>query len=142
MSCLCTAVCGTIVHLDKYSVGKPMFVYRFDWQADSALDVSIDIDFAGRVITRTSMSGGCALRGRHLLKHWLCTQQATTLSPGEAELGGIFKGTSEGTGVQSIGQDLGMDGDLRICTDSPAATAATLHKYLEKKNAEDMCTRH
>ena len=78
-------------------------------------------DFAGCGVTRRSTSGGCALRGSHLIKHWSTAQKAVTLSSGEAELCGIVKGTAEALGIQSIAKDLGVSVQVRIHTDSSAA---------------------
>ena len=43
------------------------------------------------------------------------------MSSGEAELGGVVKGASEGLGLQSIALDLGLGLGLRVHTDSSAA---------------------
>ncbi len=67
----------------------------FEWQPAVDLEVYSDTDFAGCLETRRSTSGGVALRGRHLIKHLSVTQKSVTLSSGEAELGGIVKGTTE-----------------------------------------------
>ena len=61
------------------------------------------------------------MRGGHLLKHWAVTQKTITLSSGEAELGGVVKGATEGIGLQSLAQDLGLDYSLQIYADSSAA---------------------
>ena len=71
--------------------------------------------------TRRSTSGGVAVRGTHLIKHWSCTQRAVTLSSAEAELYGLVKGTTEALGIQSWGLDLGLTMNLRIHADSAAA---------------------
>ena len=75
--------------LCRYVLGAPRMTYQFEWQEPGqALRVFCDTDFAGCPATRRSTSGGCALYGTHLLKHWSSTQKAITLSSGEAELGG------------------------------------------------------
>ena len=71
--------------------------------------------------TRRSTSGGVAIRGTHLIKHWSCTQRAVTLSSAEAELYGLVKGTTEALGIQSWGLDLGLTMQVRIHADSAAA---------------------
>ena len=83
----------------RYLVKHPRLVYDFPWQEELGLDVFVDTDFAGCVQTRRSTSGGCAMIGRHLIKHWSSTQKVLALSSGEAELSGILKGTSEGFGL-------------------------------------------
>ena len=59
--------------------------------------------------------------GGHLLKHWSVTQKTFTLSSGEAELGGVVKAATEGIGLQSLAQDLGLDFSLQLYADSSAA---------------------
>ena len=59
--------------------------------------------------------------GCHLLKHWAVTQKAITLSSGEAELGGLVKGASEGIGLQSLAADLEIGLKLELHADSAAA---------------------
>ena len=84
------------------------------------LSVFVDTDFAGCPLTRRSTSGGCAMRGAHLVKHWAATQKAITLSSGEAELGGIVKGVGEGFGLQALACDLGVRLPIRVFADSSA----------------------
>ena len=52
----------------------------------------------------------------HVLKHLSVTQKYVTLSSGEAELGGVVKGTAEGLGVQTLAADLGLDLALSVYT--------------------------
>ena len=59
--------------------------------------------------------------GSCLIKHWASTQKAVTLSSGEAELGGVVRGTCEGLGLASLGRDLGISLALDVFTDSSAA---------------------
>ena len=108
--------------------------------------------------------------GQHLLKHWSTTQKVLALSSGEAELAGILKGTSEGMGLRSLAQDLGVTVDLHIRTDSSAAIGIcrrtglgkvrhlavgqlwvqeklragefTLHKHPGPENPGDLLTKH
>ena len=66
----------------RYLVAEPRIVYHFQWQQKGRLLAFLDTDFAGCVTTRKSTSGGCALLGRHLVKHWATTQKVITLSSG------------------------------------------------------------
>ena len=59
--------------------------------------------------------------GDHLLKHWSTTQPTIALSSGEAELGGIVKGTTHGLGFQSLAEDLGVKVAIHVKTDATAA---------------------
>ena len=100
---------------------SPRVVYQFAWQAAADLEVFTDTDFAGCRASRRSTSGGCAMRGRHLLKHWSVTQKVVTLSSGEAELAGVVRGASEGCGLQSLAADLCVALQFSIHADSSAA---------------------
>ena len=61
------------------------------------------------------------MRGGHCVRHWSSTQTTVALSSGEAELGGIAKGLSQGLGLRSIAEDLGLKLHLRLSTDVTAA---------------------
>jgi hypothetical protein len=110
-----------LVRVARYLKGAPRVVYGFVWQPECDLRTFVDTDFAGCETTRRSTSGGCAMRGAHLIKHWSSTQKAVTLSSGEAELCGIVKGTAEALGIQSLGRDLGLEMNVSVHTDSSAA---------------------
>ena len=105
----------------RYLAGAVRVVYNFPWQDRGDLLVFVDTDFAGCTATRKSTSGGCAMLGRHVIKHWATTQKVVTLSSGEAELAGIVKGSAEGIGLKSLSLDLGITVDVRIFADSSAA---------------------
>ena len=112
-----------LVRVIRYLVAEPRIVYSYPWQteAEAVMKIYVDTDFAGCMLTRKSTSGGCALRGKHLVKHWSSTQKVVTLSSGEAELAGIVKGASEALGLKSLCADLGLDAHLQIHADSSAA---------------------
>ena len=157
--------------LVKYLVGKPRLVWRFFHQPQcSTLTTDVDTDVAGCVETRRPTSGGVALRGVHLLKHWSTTQSTVTLSSAEAELVGICKGTSIALGLAAVALDLGMSWDLKVRSDASAAIGVcrrrglgrirhlatadlwiqdrlrtgdfVLEKVLGSDNAADMLTKH
>ena len=121
MSAPCSADLAALQHLARYLLGSPRQVYQYRWQPEAALDVYADTDWAGCSETRRSTSGGCALRGSHLIKHWATTQKVVTLSSGEAELAGVVKAASEGLGLQSVARDFGLAVEVRLHTDSSAA---------------------
>ena len=85
------------------------------------LGLNVDTDFAGCRVTRRSTSGGAAVRGNRCVRHWPSTQPTIALSSGEAELGGIPKGPSQGIGLRSIARDLGFDLSLKLRTDATSA---------------------
>jgi hypothetical protein len=105
----------------QYLADSPRLVYTFVWQAPADLRVFTDTDFAGCRTSRRSTSGGCIMRGAHLLKHWSVTQKVITLSSGEAELAGVVRGASEGCGLQSLAADLGVGMKIGLHADSSAA---------------------
>jgi hypothetical protein len=107
--------------LTRYLAAEPRLVYNYAWQPLGGLCVYVDTDFAGCLKTRKSTSGGCALMGSHLIKHWSSTQKVVTLSSGEAELAGIVKGSAEALGLRSLAADLGIPTDVKVYADSSAA---------------------
>jgi hypothetical protein len=108
--------------LGRYLLDSPRVVYDFSWGPNgNQLVVYADTDFAGCRATRRSTSGGCALWGGKLVKHWSTTQKSITLSSGEAELGGVVKAASEALGLQSVAEDLGVLLRIALCADSSAA---------------------
>ena len=106
----------------RFLVGMPRLVYHFEHQIPSdELKVFVDTDFAGCHTSRRSTSGGVAMRGGHCIKHWSSTQTTVALSSGEAELGGICRGASNGLGLQALAADLGIHLTLEVLTDATAA---------------------
>ena len=112
---------GALRRVAAYLAGSPRLVYEYLWQAPADIQVFADTDYAGCVATRRSTSGGCIMRGTHLIKHWSSTQRTVTLSSGEAELLGIVRGCSEALGLQSLAGDLGIKAAISVCGDSSAA---------------------
>ena len=98
-------------------------VYKYDWHActDNVLDVCMDTDVAGCVVTRRSTNGGMIVNGGQCLKHYTTTQSTIALSSGEAELHGISKGFSNVLGIQALARDLGFDYNIRVHSDAAAA---------------------
>ena len=119
--------------LCRYLNGMPRLVYSYPWQKMSnILDVYVDTDFAGCQATRRSTSGGAALIGGCLLKHWSKTQTTISLSSGEAELHGIAYGAAQALGLQSLLADLGWKVRIRIHSDATAAIGICRRKGLGK----------
>ena len=114
--------------LGRYYVGKPRLVYKYAFGKGDAdvLDVFVDTDFAGCSQTRRSTSGGCALVGGRLIKHWSKTQPTIALSSGEAELVGIGQGMAQALGLQSLARD--MDWNLKLTVHSDATAAIGIAK--------------
>ena len=119
--------------LTRYLNGLPRLVYRYPWQEfPEVLDVYADTDFAGCQSTRRSTSGGVALLGSCLLKHWSKTQTTISLSSGEAELHGIAYGAAQALGLQSLLKDLGWHVRIRLHSDATAAIGICRRKGIGK----------
>lgn len=106
------------------------------------VEVFVDTDFAGCQTTRKSTSGGAALLGGCLIKHWSKTQSTISLSSGEAELHGIAMGAAQGIGLQSLLKDLGWKVELKIWSDATAAIGIARRKGLGKirhLDTTDLC---
>ena len=119
--------------LVRYLHGAPRLVWHFKFQDEaSVLTTYVDTDFGGCHTTRRSTSGGAAVRGSHLIKHWSTTQTTVALSSAEAELTGICKGASQGLGLKSVAADLGIDVTLQVMTDATAAIGICRRRGLGK----------
>jgi hypothetical protein len=119
--------------LARYLAGLPRLVYVYKWQAlPDTLDVFVDTDFAGCQATRRSTSGGTAMLGGCLIKHWSKTQSTISLSSGEAELHGIAYGAAQALGLQSLLKDLGWTVKIRVHSDATAAIGICRRKGLGK----------
>ena len=121
--------------LIRYLAGAKRLVWHFGVQETKGPDdltVYVDTDFAGCHVIRRSTSGGATCRGQHLVKHWSTTQSTVALSSGEAELTGIWKGSAQGLGLQSIAMDLGIPLTLRVMSDATAAIGISRRRGLGK----------
>ena len=59
--------------------------------------------------------------GTHCLKSWSKTLSVVALSSGEAELGALIRGATEGLGLISVLRDLGFQCELMLRSDASAA---------------------
>ena len=127
------AAVGALKRRVRYLSGRPRLVWKFGHQHDpQVLTTFVDTDFAGCHQTRRSTSGGAALRGGHLIKHWVHTQPTVALSSAEAELGGICRGASQGLGLCALAKDLNIELNLDIKTDATAAIGVCRRRGLGK----------
>jgi hypothetical protein len=121
-----------VKHIARYLVGQPRLVYEYRFQDHADLDAYVDSDFAGDFTSRKSTSGGCIMRGTHLIKHWSNNQSVIALSSGEAELYGIVTGATHCIGLQSIAADLAVEVEKSLHTDSSAAKGVCERKGIGK----------
>ena len=91
----------------------------------------MDSDWAGSA-DRRSTSGGIIMMEGVAVKHWSRTQKTRAMSSGEAEYYGIVTGCAEGLGLKSLCEDLGLDVDLKLWTDSTAGKSVAGRKCLGK----------
>ena len=111
-----------VKRLGRYLVQWPRCVSCFRWQEQpDGVHAFSDSDWGGDQVSRRSTSGGCILRGTHLMTHWSRTQQVISLSSAEAELHALCKCASEGLCIANMSKELLMDMKLRLLTDSSAA---------------------
>jgi hypothetical protein len=119
--------------LARYLSGMPRLVHKYYYQdAPTCVDVYVDTDFAGCKETRRSTSGGAAMIGKCLVKHWAKTQTTISLSSGESELHGIAQGCAQAIGVQSLLTDMGWRLPLTVHSDATAAIGIARRKGLGK----------
>ena len=113
----------SLKRVGRFYEGHRRLVLRFNFEEENGqVDAYVDSDYAGCPRTRKSTSGGCILRGTHLIRSWSSTQKnAISLSSGEAELYAMVKGVGTGIGIQQLMADLNVEGGLRVHTDSSAA---------------------
>ena len=66
--------------------------------------------------------------GNHLIKTFSQTQETIALSSGELEFYGIVKAAAMGLGMQGLMEDLGVEVEVQVNTDSSAAKSITARK--------------
>ena len=111
-----------VKRVGRYLQQCPRGIYLYSWQTpQEEVCAFTDSDWASCTKTRKSTSGGCVMRGGHLVAHWSRTQQNVALSSAEAELNGICKAAQEGLAARHLAEELNLPVDLIIKTDSSAA---------------------
>ncbi len=112
--------------LARFITGVMAVECECPWQEEreaQTLRIYVDSDSAGCRKTRRSTSGGLAMLGRHPVKTWSATQSVVATSSAEAELYSMAEGASRGLGFQTMLQELGVEAELAVSTDSSAAKA-------------------
>ena len=157
--------------LGRYLKGKPRICRVFRVQAfPKELNMYVDSDHIGDIVTRQGTTGYIAYAGKLAVKGGSGTHTTPALSTGEDEYYSIVRGGSEGLGLKSMSEDLGVQLSVHIYTDSSAAKGLsnrlglsrirhlaarllwiqhylkkkllTMHKVLGTENPSDMCTKH
>ena len=72
------------------------------------------------------------MHGNHNIKTWSTTQQVIALSSGEAEYYGMVKGAGNALGMAGVFQDMGIQYDVVLYTDSSAAKGISSRRGLGK----------
>lgn len=113
---------ASVIRLLRYLRGHERCVTSFRWQSRPAtLRVLTDSDWGGCRWTRRSTSGGVAMVGNHLVRHWSKTQSTVALSSGEAELYSLVLGSAVVLNLQGMMGELGYPITAAVATDSTAA---------------------
>jgi hypothetical protein len=114
--------------LCRYLAGAPRAVQlEGAVVSDTTIDVFVDADWGGCEKTRLSTSGGAIMVYGRCVKVWSSTQKAWARSSGEAELYSATKGATEGLGLQSMCEEIGIQLELQVHTDSDACRG-TVHR--------------
>ena len=115
----------------KYLRSRPVVKCVYKWQARCPyISAYSDSDWAGDRVTRRSTSGGCLLRGMHLIKCWATTQHVIALSSGEAELYACVRVSSEAIGLRSVMEDMGISVKVDVFVDANAAIGMIMKEGL------------
>ena len=72
------------------------------------------------------------MHGNHNIKTWSSTQQVIALSSGEVEYYGMVKGAGNALGISGVLQDMGIQYDVVMDTDSSAAKGISSRRGLGK----------
>ena len=94
-----------------------------EFKAD-VLDVYSNSDWAGCKATRESTSGGMLVVDGCCLRSWSSTQATVATSSGEAEFDAPVKAAAEGSGLQAVACDLGVE--LRVVLWVGSSTAQSI----------------
>ena len=108
-----------------------MFQYKSQ-DLPTNIDVYVDSDHAGCVLTRKTTGGFSADFGAHCVKTGSALQSTIALSSGESEYYQLVKGAAIGLSIQALLQDWGLPVGVRIHSDSSAARGICSRRGLGK----------
>ena len=101
-----------------------------------------DSDWGGCRRTRKSTTGGVIMRGPHCIKSWSVTEGPIALSSAEAEYYAMVDGVIKAMGVQTMCEEVGVNGikgPLVLHTDSSAAKGIASRRGLGKVRHIELC---
>ena len=111
-----------LVRIGRYLKGQPRLEWFFPLpSAPNTIDRFVDSSWAGCRRTRKNTSGGIIRYGKHVFKTWSKTQATIAGSSAEAESYGIGRGSTEGLGVITLCEDVGIKTQARVHVDANAA---------------------
>ena len=123
----------------RYIKGRPAETLWYAWQRPTELVKTFtDSDWGGCQRTRRSTSGGCIMRGQHLIKSWSKAQHAVSLSSAEAELYAAIRAGTEMIGVVAIMKDLSMGVIMSLAVDATAAIGMLSREGLGRSKHVDV----
>ena len=120
----------------RYLKGVPRKAQQYPAQEQSKahLEVQVDSDWAGDIVTRRSTTGVIVKRGQHLLRHSSTVQNMSGLSSAESEYYALTKGECSGLGLQSLFADWNLKLQLSLHTDSSSSKAIASRRGTGKSN--------
>ena len=120
-----------VEQIARYLKMRPVVRCMYAWQGKCKMIKAFsDSDWAGDRRTRKSTTGGCLMRGSHLIKCWCKGQHVIALSSGEAELYACVKACSEAIGLQAVMMDMGMQVEVEVHVDANAAIGMIMKEGL------------
>ena len=111
-----------VVRVARYVLQHPGETWLFGYQADpKTLYVYTDTDWAADELTRKSVSCTVERYGSHMLDCRVAKQSLVALSSREAEFYGIVRGVATSKQTSQILEQIGMQLEVTIASDSSAA---------------------
>ena len=116
----------------QYFCGKQRLVWNYEMHdCCDVLDIYTDSNWAGCHRTRKR-------RGAHCIRTWSKAQAVIAESSAEAELYAIVRGATEGLGIVTLMEDLGLSARLQLHVDAAAAKSIVERRGLSKVRHVDV----
>ena len=111
-----------VVRVARDVLQHPGETWLFGYQADpKTLYVYTDTDWAADELTRKSVSCTVERNGSHMIDCSVAKQSLVALSSGEAEFYGIVRAVATSKQTSQILEQIGMQSEVTIASDSSAA---------------------